>query len=213
MIITAAPTRDTMGELGALDGENLVLVPGMPVPLDTEHYGYALGLGLSKEARARLAGFRPHIAHFTVCDLLGMDGVQWAKENNVAMVGTWHSNYCDYVKFYSAAWWLTPVLRRYIQQFYGAIPTTFVPTDYMRLKLTGEGYDHFTDMQVFCCGCFPPALTRRRVADLGPWRRPGPLLPDEAVLRVPPPYRGQRNRRSNHLGRASGAGKATRPLA
>ena len=84
-----------------------------------------------------------------VCDLLGMDGVAWAKANNVALVGTWHSNYCDYIKFYSAAWWLVPVLRRYIQQFYGAIPTTFVPTDYMRLKLTAEGYDRFTDMQIW----------------------------------------------------------------
>lgn len=54
-------------------------------------------------------------------------------------VGTWHSNYCDYIKFYSAAWWLTPVLRRYIQQFYGVIPTTYVPTEFMRLKLTDEG--------------------------------------------------------------------------
>mmetsp|Transcript_72380 Transcript_72380/g.205904 ORF Transcript_72380/g.205904 Transcript_72380/m.205904 type:complete len:158 (-) Transcript_72380:73-546(-) len=27
LVITAAPTRDTMGELGALEGENLVLVP------------------------------------------------------------------------------------------------------------------------------------------------------------------------------------------
>eukprot|EP00616_Rhizochromulina_sp_CCMP1243_P006349 CAMPEP_0118977154 /NCGR_PEP_ID=MMETSP1173-20130426/20636_1 /TAXON_ID=1034831 /ORGANISM="Rhizochromulina marina cf, Strain CCMP1243" /LENGTH=472 /DNA_ID=CAMNT_0006927231 /DNA_START=158 /DNA_END=1576 /DNA_ORIENTATION=+ len=171
LVITAAPTQDTMGEIGALEGENLVLVPGMPVPLDSEHYGYALGLGLSREARKRLEEFRPHVAHFTVCDLLGMDGVKWAEANNVAMVGTWHSNYCDYIKFYSAAWWLTPVLRRYIQQFYGAIPTTFVPTDFMRLKLTKEGYDQFTDMQIWGRGVdlerFSPARRstafRRRI--------------------------------------------------
>lgn len=149
LVITAAPTQDTMGELGGLDCDNLVLVPGMPVPLDQEHYGYALGLGLSKDARDRLEAFKPDVAHFTVCDLLGMDGVRWAQANGVALVGTWHSNYCDYVKFYSAAWWLVPVLRRYIQQFYGAIPTTYVPTDFMRLKLTDEGYDHFTDMQIW----------------------------------------------------------------
>mmetsp|Transcript_26438 Transcript_26438/g.31246 ORF Transcript_26438/g.31246 Transcript_26438/m.31246 type:complete len:434 (+) Transcript_26438:1-1302(+) len=117
--------------------------------MEQEHYGYALGLGLSAEARQRLAEFKPHVAHFTVCDLLGMDGVAWARKNNVALVGTWHSNYCEYVKFYSAAWWLTPVLRRYIQQFYGAIPTTYVPTDYMRGKLTVEGYDQYTDMQIW----------------------------------------------------------------
>ena len=138
LVITAAPLANTCGELGALEDENLVLVPGMPVPMEEEHYGYALGLGLSRDARKRLEEFKPHVAHFTVCDLLGMDGVKWAKDNNVATVGTWHSNYCDYVKFYSAAWWLTPVLRRYIQQFYGAIPTTYVPTDFMRLKLTAE---------------------------------------------------------------------------
>lgn len=39
MVITAAPMSNTMGELGALDGENLVLVPGMPVPMEAEHYG------------------------------------------------------------------------------------------------------------------------------------------------------------------------------
>jgi len=39
LVLTAAPIADTMGELGALDGENLVLVPGMPVPMESEHYG------------------------------------------------------------------------------------------------------------------------------------------------------------------------------
>lgn len=148
LVITAAPTAG-QGELGGLDGENIMLVPGMPVPLDTTHYGYALGLGLSREARRRLEEFRPHVAHFTVCDLLGMDGVKWAEANNVAMVGTWHSNYCDYIKFYSAAWWLVPIVRRYIQQFYGGIQTTYVPTEFMRIKLRAERYDQFTDMQIW----------------------------------------------------------------
>jgi hypothetical protein len=39
LVITAAPLADTLGELGSLDGENLVLVPGMPVPMEQEHYG------------------------------------------------------------------------------------------------------------------------------------------------------------------------------
>lgn len=149
LVITAAPTAGNLGELGALEGENIMLVPGMPVPLDTTHYGYALGLGLSREARRRLEEFRPHVAHFTVCDLLGMDGVKWAEANDVAMVGTWHSNYCDYIKFYSAAWWLVPIVRRYIQQFYGGIHTTYVPTEFMRLKMRAEGYDQFTDLQIW----------------------------------------------------------------
>lgn len=149
MVITAAPTRDTQAELATLGGENLVLVPGMPVPLDKEHYGYALGLGLSREARKRLEAFKPHVAHLTVCDLLGMDGVKWCEANGVAMVGTWHSNYCDYVKFYAAAWWLVPVLRRYIQQFYGAIKTTYVPTEYMRIKLRGEDYENYTKLKIW----------------------------------------------------------------
>lgn len=39
LVITAGPLSETVGELGALDGENLVLVPGMPVPMEQEHYG------------------------------------------------------------------------------------------------------------------------------------------------------------------------------
>ena len=31
---------------------------------------------LDLAARIRLEEFRPHVAHFTVCDLLGMDGVK-----------------------------------------------------------------------------------------------------------------------------------------
>jgi len=110
-----------------------------------------------------------------------MDSVSWAKANNVALVGTWHSNYCDYVKFYSAAWWLVPVLRRYIQQFYGAIPTTYVPTEFMRQKLTVEGYDKFTDMQVWGRGIdlerFNP-VTRRSEA----FRRRHGFRPQDLVL-------------------------------
>lgn len=41
LVITAGPLAcETLGELGSLDGENLVLVPGMPVPMEQEHYGY-----------------------------------------------------------------------------------------------------------------------------------------------------------------------------
>lgn len=47
---------------------------------------YALGLGLPAYARQKLAEFKPHVAHFTVCDLLGMDSVGWARQNNVALV-------------------------------------------------------------------------------------------------------------------------------
>jgi len=45
-----------------------------------------MGLGLSRAAQKELEAFNPHVAHFTVCDLLGMDGVAWAKRHNVAMV-------------------------------------------------------------------------------------------------------------------------------
>jgi hypothetical protein len=45
-----------------------------------------MGLGLSRDAQKQLEAFNPHVAHFTVCDLLGMDGVAWAKRHNVAMV-------------------------------------------------------------------------------------------------------------------------------
>jgi hypothetical protein len=135
MVVTAAPLAAAgCAELGELDGENLVLVPGMPVPVENEvarpfcslqspalplgsvstptwntrtsaasrsrlhrspcacvclcaaipfstgkEYGYALGLGLTAAAKARLLEFRPHVAHFTVCDILGLDGIKWAK--------------------------------------------------------------------------------------------------------------------------------------
>ena len=88
--------------------------------------------------------------HFTVPDLVALDGIRWCQRNNVAyigtyssnylsesyeilfiFIGTWHSNYIEYLKYYFIEWILGPAFYRYLKGFFEQIPTVYVPTTYV----------------------------------------------------------------------------------
>ena len=46
-------------------------------------------------------------------------------------VGTWHSNYIEYLKYYFIEWILGPAFHRYLKGFFEQIPTVYVPTTYV----------------------------------------------------------------------------------
>jgi hypothetical protein len=109
---------------------DVIVVPGIKIPFN--HAGdYSFGVGLDEGTIRQIEDFKPNIIHFTVPDFVALDGIRWCQEHNIAYIGTWHSNYVDYLKYYFLEWFLGPGLNRYLRGFFEQIPTVYVPTPYV----------------------------------------------------------------------------------
>lgn len=107
--------------------QDIIVVPGIKIPFTQAGTGYAFGGGLDPNTIRQIEEFNPNCIHFTVPDLVGLDGIRWCQQKNVAYMATWHSNYCDYLKYY----FLETIAKRgfmsYLQGFYDQIPALYVP--------------------------------------------------------------------------------------
>jgi hypothetical protein len=121
-ILTTAPD-DLEEELR----RDIIVVPGIKIPFTHAGTGYKFGSGLDENTAREIERFNPNLIHFTVPDLVALDGIKWCRKHNVAYMTTWHSNYCDYLKYYLLEWVLRPVFTLYLQGFYDQIPATYVP--------------------------------------------------------------------------------------
>lgn len=110
--------------------KDIIVVPGIKIPFN--HAGdYSFGIGIDDNVRREIEAFKPNVVHFTVPDFVALEGIQWCQKNNIAYIGTWHSNYVDYLKFYYIEWILGPGFHRYLKGFFEQIPTVYIPTPYV----------------------------------------------------------------------------------
>ncbi len=127
-ILTTVPDNITAEEL-----KDVIVVPGIKIPFN--HAGdYSFGIGLDEHTTALIEAYKPNVVHFTVPDFVSLDGIRWCQRNNVAYMGTWHSNYIEYLKFYYIEWVLGPGMSRYLRGFFEQLPTVYVPTTYVRVS-------------------------------------------------------------------------------
>lgn len=118
-------------DISAEQIKDIIVVPGIKIPFAHAGSGYAFGAGLDENTVREIERYNPTIVHFTVPDLVALDGVRWCQKNNIAYIATWHSNYCDYLKYYFIEWIVGPGLHRYLKGFYEQVPTVYVPTPYV----------------------------------------------------------------------------------
>lgn len=112
--------------------KDIIVVPGIKIPFN--HAGdYSFGVGLDEGTIAQIEQYNPNVVHFTVPDFVALDGIRWCQRNNIAYIGTWHSNYTEYLKYYFLEWILAPGLNRYLRGFFEQIPSIYVPTPYVSL--------------------------------------------------------------------------------
>jgi len=146
LVVTTCPE----GALHFLEGYNTVVVPGTPVPFQASGFEYMLGLKLDKETEHQIKSFRPNVAHITVPDFVGLDGIRFCQGNSIPYLATWHSNYVEYLKFYfGLQCWLGPVLQRFFLGFYSHIPVVYVPTPFIKDKCTSNGYSTVTKLRIW----------------------------------------------------------------
>lgn len=120
-----------------VDAEQLadvIAVPGIKIPFN--HAGdYSFGVGLDETTIEQIEQFKPNVVHFTVPDFVALDGIRWCQKNNVAYIGTWHSNYIEYLKYYFIEWILGPGMSRYLKGFFEQMPTVYAPTSYVSIAI------------------------------------------------------------------------------
>ena len=126
-ILTTVPDDMTVEQT-----DDVIKVPGIKIPFDNAG-DYAFGVGLDPETIRQIEDYNPTCVHFTVPDFVALDGIRWCQQNNIAYIATWHSNYCEYLKYYFLEWVLGPAFHRYLKGFYEQIPAVYVPTPYVRL--------------------------------------------------------------------------------
>lgn len=131
---------------GAPDGwteEDVFIVPSIPLPIVNaddfvEGHGYSMGTKLSEDCKKQILDFNPSILHFTVPDLLSLDALRWGRSQGFPIMGTWHSNYADYLQFYNIGF-IRWFVDKYLFLFYRTMPT-FVPTPFIKKKLVKHGF-------------------------------------------------------------------------
>jgi len=134
-IVTTVPSDVDKAQIG----DDIIIVPSISVTLD-HVAAYAFGSGLPEKTQREIERFKPNIVHFTCPDFVGLDGIRWCQKNNIAYMGTWHSNYTDYLKFYNIEWVFKGILMAYLKGFYEQIPYLYVPSQYMIDKMNAEEY-------------------------------------------------------------------------
>jgi hypothetical protein len=113
---------------------DVIAVPGIKIPF-VQAGSYAFGVGLDPDTTRQIEEFNPNCVHFTVPDMVALDGIKWCQKNNIAYIATWHSNYCEYLKYYFIEWILGPAFHRYLKGFFEQMPAVYVPTPYVRISL------------------------------------------------------------------------------
>jgi phosphatidylinositol alpha 1,6-mannosyltransferase len=140
-IVTCVPDDVDKAQLG----DDIIIVPSISITFN-HVAAYALGSGLPKETLRDIERFKPNIVHFTCPDFVGLDGINWCQKNNIAYVGTWHSNYVEYLKFYYIEWVFKGILMTFLKGFYEQIPYLYVPSQYMINKMNAEEYGVHTKL-------------------------------------------------------------------
>lgn len=174
-IVTTCP--DDMDEESMKD---LIVVPGVKIPFTHAGTGYQFGSGLDENTIREIERFKPNICHFTVPDLVGLDGVRWCQRNSIGYMTTWHSNYCDYLQYYFLECVFRPMLWTYLLSFYEQVPCTFVPTPFIRDKLLREGLGRYTNVKIWGRGCDLELFTPLRRSNR--FRRARGIKDDDVVI-------------------------------
>jgi hypothetical protein len=96
---------------------------------------YQIGFGLSRAIQQQLEDFGPTIMHITTTDITSMHLIQYARNREIPLMGTFHSNIPDYMEHYPGLSWLRPILGHFFRHQYNFFQTLCVPTPYIQRNL------------------------------------------------------------------------------
>jgi len=131
--------------------DNAMPIPFLHDPNNPED-SYQLGFSISTEVRKKLDDFGPTIVHVTVPDVTCMHMIQYARDRQLPLMGTYHSNIPDYFDHYPGITWMKHIIAGYERHNYNFLQALFVPTPFIQRHLTNEEhyrFDTITDLKVW----------------------------------------------------------------
>eukprot|EP00339_Tiarina_fusa_P021638 CAMPEP_0117003400 /NCGR_PEP_ID=MMETSP0472-20121206/4728_1 /TAXON_ID=693140 ORGANISM="Tiarina fusus, Strain LIS" /NCGR_SAMPLE_ID=MMETSP0472 /ASSEMBLY_ACC=CAM_ASM_000603 /LENGTH=646 /DNA_ID=CAMNT_0004704027 /DNA_START=61 /DNA_END=2001 /DNA_ORIENTATION=- len=142
-----------------LDGEHpnrtvIFLDNAHPIPfLNDPHHPentYQCGFSLSSSVKRRIAEFEPSLMHLTVPDCTALHLIQYARDREIPLMGTYHSNIPEYLAHYPGCGWLKHVLNAFFRHQYNFLQALYVPTPFIHRFLTDTAkLDRVTDLGVW----------------------------------------------------------------
>ncbi|WP_120075963.1 glycosyltransferase family 4 protein [Aurantiacibacter odishensis] len=130
-----SPTTDTPAFEPA--GE-LVSLPSVPIPGRGE---YQFSTGLSKEIKANLAEFDPHIVHISSPDVSGHRAATWARAHDKPVLASVHTRFETYPRYYGFGF-IEPVFVALLRRFYHRCDAIVAPSASMIEELREQGMHH-----------------------------------------------------------------------
>ncbi len=152
----------------------LISVPAWRIPLRGDYY-YAKPM--KPEARADLEAFAPTLIHLACPDELEKSVKKWARAAGVPVVGSFHTRFDTYFKFYGAGWFQRHALG-ILQRFYGDLEETYATSEAFADVLRAQGIA--TRIKVWSRGIDKERFSPLR-RDLA-WRRSLGIGDDEPTI-------------------------------
>lgn len=128
-----------------MDGEHpnrtvIFLDNSIPIPFlqdpNNPNLSYHLGFALSPAVQQRIADFEPSLIHVTVPDCTCLHLIQYAREKELPLMGTYHSNIPEYMTHYQGLSWLKFVLAAFFRHQYNFMQALYVPTPFIQKHLS-----------------------------------------------------------------------------
>jgi glycosyltransferase involved in cell wall biosynthesis len=164
---TRTPAFEHQGEL--------VSVPSVALPGSRSEY--RLGLGLPRPLRKRLDDFSPTIIHVAAPDYLGLSALNYARQNHLPVVASFHTRFDTYPRYYGLRW-LEPQVTRYMRYFYARCERVYAPSQSMVEELNADKIG--TDVRLWARGV-DRTLFNPDARDLA-WRRAAGFDDDQVVI-------------------------------
>lgn len=131
-VLVFAPTIDDppVDHVGTLVAVPSFLFPG--------RHDYPVALGLTPGVRRRLKQFGPTLIHVATPDFLGRGAITWAVRHDIPVVGSYHTHFSSYLKYYHLAF-MEKTVWRYLRWNYNRCVHTYVPSASMMDVLDSHG--------------------------------------------------------------------------
>jgi len=123
----------------ALQGKGTIhYLPALPLIVQPE---YRIAYRIPKSSYQKLDRFNPDLIHIASPDYIAHLAIQYARENNIPVVSSFHSNIASYCRYSPILKALEPAVWWYFRKFYGRCDHVYVPTPSMAEELGAHGID------------------------------------------------------------------------
>jgi len=129
--------------------DNSVEIPFINDPNNPAH-SYHVGFSLSAKVKSAIDLFEPSLVHITCPDVTCLHLIQYARDKELPLMGTYHSNIPEYMEHYPGIGWVKFALGAFFRHEYNFLQHLYVPTPYIRQHLVEAwNMDQVTELGIW----------------------------------------------------------------